>query len=82
MKHRSVGGIVLRPKNYRGSYYFMSLKTGRRIHVRQWNVLHITESVICRVEKLAVGKGTNGIVDGDMLFEWKPRDPILLKPDY
>ena len=46
MTPMSVVGIALRPKNDRGSYYFISLNTGRRIHVRQWTVLHTTESVI------------------------------------
>ena len=54
MTPRSVGGIIIKPKNARGSCYFMSLKTGRIIHVRQWNVLHVTGSVIGRVEQLAV----------------------------
>ena len=35
MMPRSVGGITIRPKNYRGSYYLMSLKTGRIFHARQ-----------------------------------------------
>ena len=46
MTPMSVVGIALRPKNDRGSYYFISLNAGRRIHVRQWTVLHTTESVI------------------------------------
>ena len=59
----------------------MSLDTGRRIHARQWNVLHINESVIGKVEQLAANEGINGMVDGKMLFEWNPGDPILLQPD-
>ena len=53
MTPRSLGGIALRPKNDRGSYYFMSLDTGRRIHARQWTILQITESVIGKVYQLA-----------------------------
>ena len=49
MMPRSIGGIALRPKNDRGSYYFMSLETGIRIHARQWTVLHSTELVIGKV---------------------------------
>ena len=52
MTPRILGGIALRPKNDRGSYYFMSLDTGRRIHARQWTILHITKSVIWRVYQL------------------------------
>ena len=44
-----MGGIAIRPENYRGSYYFISLETGIRIHARKWTFLHITESVINRV---------------------------------
>ena len=80
MTPRSVGGIEPRPKNYRGLYYFMSLKTGRRIHDRQWIVIHVTVSVIYRVEKLAADEGIN--VDGEILFEWDPGKPILLQPYY
>ena len=53
MTPRSVVGIALKPKNDRGSYYFMSLKTGIIIHTRQWNVLHVTKLVIYRVAQLA-----------------------------
>ena len=41
MTPMSMGGIALMPKHDRVSYYFMSLETGRIIHERQWNVLHI-----------------------------------------
>ena len=53
---QSVGRISLKTTNYRGSYYFMPLKTERIIHARQWTVLHVTESVIDRVEKIADSK--------------------------
>ena len=43
MTFRSVGAITFRPKNEMGSYYFMSLRSGRRIHSNQWTVLHVTE---------------------------------------
>ena len=82
MTPRSVGGIVLIPKNNRGRFYFYVTKTGIRIHARKWTVLHDTESVIDRVEKLASDKGINEMVNGDMLFEWNPGYPILLQPNY
>ena len=72
MMPRSMGGIKLISKNERGSYYFMSIDTGRIIHVRQWTVLHITESVIGMVEQLSADMGINEMLDGEMLFEWKP----------
>ena len=49
MTPRSVGDIVLRTTKDWGLYYLMSLETGIIIHVRQWTVLHVTESVIVRV---------------------------------
>ena len=78
----SMGIITIRSKNDRGSYYFMSLETGRIIHARQWTVLYVIESMIDRVEQLASDEGINEIVDGDMLFEWNPGEPILLQPYY
>ena len=46
LQARSVGAIALRPKNTRGSYYFMSLETGRQIHSNNWTVLAITPAVV------------------------------------
>ena len=63
-----MGGITLRSKNERVSFYFMSLETGRRIHARQWTVLHFTKLVINREEQIYSDKGINEIVGGDMLF--------------
>ena len=79
MTPRSMGGIVLIPKNNRGRFYFYVTKTGIRIHARKWTVLHDTESVIDRVEKLASDKGINEMVDEEMLFEWNPGDPVLFQ---
>ena len=69
MTPRSLGGISLRPKNDRGSYYFMSLETGRRINARKWTVLHITESVIVRLEEFSANERINAMVYGEMIFE-------------
>ena len=60
----------------------MSLKIGRRINVRQWNVLHVTELVIKLVEQISADEDINDMVDGEILFEWEPGEPILLQPDY
>ena len=79
---RSVGDIALINENDRGSYYFMSLEQGIVIHARKWTLLHLTESIIGRAEKIDAGEGINEIVDEDMLFEWKPGDPIMLQPNY
>ena len=79
---RSVGGISLRPKNNRGPYYFMSLKTGIIIHAGQWTVPNVTKLVIDKVEKLATDDGIYKMVYGEMIFEWDTGDQILLQPDY
>ena len=50
----------------------MSINTGRIIHARKWTVLHVTESVMVRVEKLSSDEGINEMVDGEILFEWNP----------
>ena len=50
---RAARAITLRPSNNQGGYYFMSLKTGKRIHGFQWTKLAITQEVIDRVHELA-----------------------------
>ena len=59
----------------------MSINKGRIIHARQWNILHVTESVTSRVYQLAANERINEMVDGEIIFEWNTRDPILLQPD-
>ena len=82
MTPRSLGGIALRTKHDRVSYYFISLETGKSICARQGTVLNVTESVIYIVEQIAAKKGINEMVDGEMLFEWKPGDSIQFQPNY
>ena len=60
----------------------MSLDTGRRNNANKWTILHVTESLIVRVDQLASDEGINEIVDGDILFEWKTGYPIILQPNY
>ena len=60
----------------------MPLKTGIRIHARQWTVLNFTYLIIDRLQKIAADKGIGEMVDGEMLFEWDPGEPILLQTDY
>ena len=76
MKLRSVGAIALRPHNNRGSYSFMSLNTGKKIHSNQWTELAINEEVIKRVEELAEAEGINEMINGELTFEWAPGVPI------
>ena len=50
MKSRTVGEIALRASNEHGSYYFMSLRTDRRLNSSQWTELYITNEIIDRVK--------------------------------
>ena len=79
-KSRSVGAIALRPKNLHGSYYFMSLKTGRQIHSNNWIELPITQQVITHVEAIAKAEGMPPLIDGELFFEWEPGVPITNTP--
>ena len=75
---RSIGAIALRPKyQSSGSYYFMSLESGRKVHSNNWIELGITDAVIARVEQLAIQDGVDPMIDGELNFEWAPGVPIL-----
>ena len=76
MTFRSVGAIALRPKNEMGSYYFMSLRSGKRIHSNQWTVLHVTDEVVQQVHDLADQEGVQDMKDVQILFGWEPGMPI------
>ena len=52
MKSRTVGAIVLGPRDIRGTYNYMSLEIGEKIDGRVVAELPITEDVIRRVEQL------------------------------
>ena len=52
MNSRTVGAIILRASNEHGSYYFMSLRTCRRLNSSQWTELPITDEVIDRVDNM------------------------------
>ena len=52
-----------------GIILFISLETGGIIHVMQWTVLHITESVIVRLEEFSANERINAMVYGEMIFE-------------
>ena len=62
-KPRSTRGIALRPSNSQGGYYFMSLKTCKKIHGFQWTWLAITDEVVGRVHALAEEQKANFLDD-------------------
>ena len=49
---RSVGAVALNTSNERGGYYFMSLRTGRKLHNLIWIEFPITSEVITRFKEL------------------------------
>ena len=58
-KARTQGAISLGPMgNDKGGYYFMSLRTGKKLKRYSWDELPMPKSVIKRVEKLAAGQPT------------------------
>ena len=59
------------PSNERGGYYFMSLRTGKRLHGFIWNEVPVTEEVIDRVEQLGEEDG-QPLMENGPIFEWAP----------
>ena len=70
MNSRTVGAITLRASDEHSSYYFMSLRTGRRLNSSQWTELSIIDEVIYRVDNMAKKElqQSNTITDG-IVFE-------------
>ena len=56
-----------------GSYYFMSLETGKRLNCYQWTELPKTAEVIDRVNFLSTKEKQQQRQDDMPLFEWEPR---------
>ena len=74
---RTTGAIALNPTgNEQGSYYFMSLTTGRKLARNQWTPLPITSDVIERVHQMAQAQRQKEITGGNLLFEWGPNDEV------
>ena len=67
--------------NNTGEYKFMSLKTGRLIHRRQFKVLPITDELKRRVHEIAK-RGNQLVIDnGELLVEWRLGLPINMVND-
>ena len=75
MTPRAVGAIALYPANNgQGGWYFLSLKSGKRIICNQWDNAVICQEVIDRVHALADNEECDiqYETDNSMLFEWRP----------
>ena len=75
-KEISVGAIALLPSNDQGGYWFMSLKTGHKLHGYHWVELLISDKVIDRVEELANEQGQL-LMENGPIFKWTPGDLIV-----
>ena len=53
MSPRTLGMIANRPSNDAGSYYFISLQTGRLVNQRSCTSLPMPETVVSQVHRLA-----------------------------
>jgi hypothetical protein len=74
---RTSRAIALNPTgNLQGSYYFLSLATGKRISRRRWTELPCTEDVIDRVHTIALAEATYDAEVPDFQFSWGTNDPI------
>jgi hypothetical protein len=74
---RTSKAIALNPTgNLQGSYYFMSLATGKRISRRRWTELPVTEEIIERVHDIALMEATYDADVPDFQFAWGANDPI------
>ena len=55
LKSRALGAIALSPTgNAQGDYYFMLPATGKKLSRHSWTVLLMTDTVIARVEAIAL----------------------------
>jgi hypothetical protein len=76
-KERRTSAICLRPSNSQGGYYFMSIRTGRRIHGYRFTELSMPQHIIDRVHQLADDEGAPNLDDdGCPVFEWEIGAPV------
>ena len=74
---RTTGCIALYPsRNGQGSWYFMSLDTGKRVHRYSWDVLPMSNDVISRVDALGKQEG-QPMVASNFVFKWDQKGEDL-----
>ena len=77
MKARRTPCIALGPSNEWGGHFFMSLYSGKKLHVYDWVEAPIDRDVISRVEELAEDEGQPLIIDNMPTFEWSLGNEII-----
>ena len=78
---RCIPTIALRQSNNAGGHYFMSLYTGRCIHIYDWKELPIDKYVIERLESLADAENQPIVHQGYPILEWASGELINEKVD-
>jgi hypothetical protein len=82
MRPRTSQAIALNPTgNLQGSYYFMSLGTGKRISQHCWTELPFTQEVIDRLHAIALMEAAYDADVPDFQFDWGENDPINHQED-
>ena len=76
MKSRTIGAIVLGPRNIRGRYNYMSLETGAQIDGRVVAELPLTVEVIERVESFGLKQAQPYRASKMLKYEWRPGTTI------
>ena len=76
MSPRTIGAIVLGPRNILGRYNFMSLETGQQIDGRVVARLPISTAVIERVEAFGREQKQPFRISKVLKYEWRPGKPI------
>ena len=72
MLSRTIGAIVLSPRQIQGQYNFMSLETGAKTDCRVVAILPLIPEVVNRVEKLGLDQEQPFRVSKMLKYEWRP----------
>ena len=72
MLSRTIGEIVLSPRQIQGQYNFMSLETGAKIDGRVVAILPLIPEVVNRVDKLGLDHEQPFRVSKMLKYEWRP----------
>lgn len=72
MMSRTIGAIVLSPRQIQGQYNFMSLETGSKIDGRVVAILPLIPELVDRVEKLRLDQEQPFRVSKMLKYEWRP----------
>ena len=82
MRSRTTGAIALHESgNHQGSYYFMSLRTGKLLHRRNYTTLPLSNDIIDRVHAIAADENQPILSDHCPVFEFDIGSLVLDSDD-